>query len=67
MRKNTCKHHPALAYIDAGTGALIFQAIAGLFLGGLFTLRLYWQKVKQVVGRWLGRNPASGEPRDPSS
>jgi len=36
----------AWAYLDPGTGSYVLQlAVAGL-LGGLVTLRLYWQKVK---------------------
>jgi len=36
----------ANAYIDPGTGSFLFQLIAGVFLGGLFTIKLYYKKIK---------------------
>ncbi len=33
-------------YIDPGTGSLILQILVASFLGGLFTLKIYWKKVK---------------------
>jgi len=35
-----------LAYIDAGSGSLIFQFVIGGIVGGLFCLKLYWHKIK---------------------
>ncbi len=55
---------PKLAYIDAGTGAIVFQALVGLVLGGLFTLKMYWRRVKSAVQRWLGRTPDQEKPHD---
>jgi multisubunit Na+/H+ antiporter MnhC subunit len=37
---------PAYAYIDPGTGAIILQALVGGVAGGLFLLKLYWQRLK---------------------
>ena len=34
------------AYLDPGTGSFILQLIAGIFFGGLFALKLYWNKIK---------------------
>ena len=37
----------AYAYIDPGTGSLIFQLIIAAFVGGLFTLKLFWHRIKK--------------------
>ena len=39
------------AYIDPGTGSYIFQLLIGVFVGLLFTLKLYWKKVKNLFSR----------------
>jgi hypothetical protein len=36
---------PASAYLDPGTGSLIWQAAIGIALGATFLLKSYWQKV----------------------
>ena len=36
----------ASAYIDPGTGSLIFQIIVGAILGAVLTVKLWWLKVK---------------------
>ena len=41
----------AFAYINPGTGSLIFQLIIAAGLGGLVFLKLYWEKVKQFVSK----------------
>lgn len=45
----------AFAYIDAGTGSLIIQLAMGAFLGALFTVRLWWAKLKALLARISGR------------
>jgi hypothetical protein len=40
-----------LAYIDPGTGALIWQSIIGVFVGMLFYLR----RTRKWIGRLIGR------------
>jgi len=42
---------PAHAYLDAGTGSLIIQAVIGTIAGGLVAIRIYWQKIKDFFGR----------------
>ncbi|VAX16199.1 hypothetical protein MNBD_NITROSPINAE02-305 [hydrothermal vent metagenome] len=40
---------PAHAYIDPGTGSYILQLfLAGLF-GALYTIRLYWVRIKHFL------------------
>jgi hypothetical protein len=36
----------AFAYIDPGTGSYIFQVMIAVFIGGLFTIKTYWRKIK---------------------
>jgi len=51
---------PAEAYLDPGTGSMLLQAVAAAFIGGLFTLKLYWRRVKAYLAR-----PGRGEPSQP--
>ena len=37
---------PACAYLDAGTGSMILQVAVAAFFGAIFTLKIYWKKVK---------------------
>ena len=36
----------AYAYLDPGTGSYIFQLIIAAFVGGLFAVKLFWNKIK---------------------
>jgi hypothetical protein len=36
----------AQAYLDPGTGSFILQMLVAGLLGGLFTLKIYWRKIK---------------------
>jgi len=36
----------AFAYLDPGTGSFIFQVLVAAFIGGLFTIKSYCQKIK---------------------
>ncbi len=38
--------HNAFAYLDPGTGSYIFQVLIAAFIGGLFTVKTNWQKIK---------------------
>jgi len=42
---------PAHAYLDPGTGSMIFQAIIAVFLGAAATGKLWWSKVKGLFSR----------------
>jgi hypothetical protein len=37
----------AQAYIDPGTGGMLFQALIAGVVGGLFLLKKYWLKMKE--------------------
>ena len=45
-----------LAYLDPGTGSLIFQAILGALLGGLMALKLFWSRIRLALRRIFSRN-----------
>ncbi len=40
---------PAQAYLDPGTGSMIFQAVIGLILGILFTAKMWWGRLKSFM------------------
>jgi hypothetical protein len=46
---------PAHAYLDPGTGSLIFQVVIGAVLGGLFTLKMYFSKIKIIFLKIIKR------------
>ena len=37
----------AYAYIDPGTGSIVFQALIGALVGLGITLKIYWYKIKE--------------------
>jgi hypothetical protein len=41
----------AFAYLDPGTGSILLQAIIGGAATGLFIMRGYWRKIKNLFGR----------------
>lgn len=36
------------AYIDPGSGSYLTQVILGFVFGGLFMIKIYWNKIKHV-------------------
>lgn len=38
----------AFAYLDPGTGSYIFQVLAAAIIGGLFTVKMFWKKIKNL-------------------
>jgi hypothetical protein len=43
----------AHAYLDPGAGSYVFQVILAFVLGGLFSIKLYWRKIKAYFHRSL--------------
>ena len=41
---------PAYAYVDPGSGSMIIQLTIAAVAGGLWTLKLYWLRVKRFFG-----------------
>lgn len=54
----------AWAYLDPGTGSYLFQMAIGSMLAGMFTMRLYWQKIKDWVRRTRS-GQVEAKPDDP--
>ncbi|OGE00877.1 hypothetical protein A3J17_02950 [Candidatus Curtissbacteria bacterium RIFCSPLOWO2_02_FULL_40_11] len=44
------------AYLDPGTGSYITQLMIGFIAGGLYLLKVYWQKIVSIF-RILFRKP----------
>ena len=37
---------PLHAYLDPGTGSFVFQMLIASLLGALFTVKIFWQRLK---------------------
>jgi len=44
-----------LAYLDPGTGSYIFQVMIAALIGGLFTIKMCWQKIKGFFSNHFSR------------
>jgi hypothetical protein len=42
--------HPAYAYLDPGTGAILLQILFGGAAGALIIFKLYWNNLKKYLG-----------------
>lgn len=40
------------AYLDPGTGSFVFQMIIAAVLGGLYSIKTYWQKIKEIFKKY---------------
>jgi len=49
------------AYIDPGTGSLVFQVLVGAAVGALVTVKLYWQRVKAFFARRRSPDDPGGD------
>lgn len=52
---------PAHAYLDPGTGSMVFQAAIALFLGAAATGKLWWHKVKGLFSGKSSRKSDGNE------
>ncbi len=50
----------AAAYLDPGTGAVVWQVLVSSFLGIAFAVKLFWRRIKNFVAGLFGR--AAHEP-----
>jgi hypothetical protein len=39
------------AYIDPGSGSLIFQAVVAAFMAATVTVKLYWRRLRMLFRR----------------
>ena len=46
----------AYAYIDAGTGSMIFQMLIGVLVGVGIAIKVFWEKIKFSVSSRFARN-----------
>jgi hypothetical protein len=49
-------HHKLCAYLDPGTGSIIFQVIIAGLCGGLFVIKLFWGKIKNLFKNLLSKS-----------
>lgn len=48
----------AFAYLDPGSGSLIFQTIVATLAGAAYAVRLYWHRIRS----WFSREPQASQP-----
>jgi len=53
---------PANAYLDPGTGSYFLQILAASILGALFTLKLFWGRLKTLLKKLFRRKDEDGFP-----
>lgn len=46
----------AHAYIDPGTGSLIFQLVIAFGVGTIFVVKIFWHKVKKFFLLFIPKN-----------
>lgn len=46
----------AFAYIDPGTGSYIIQILIATLLGLLFSIKLFWQRIKEFITKIFSLN-----------
>jgi hypothetical protein len=45
----------AFAYLDPGIGSYVFQVIIATFIGVLFTIKMFWQKIKNFFSNLFSK------------
>jgi hypothetical protein len=45
----------AFAYLDPGTGSYIFQVMVAVVIGGLYTIKMFWQKIKNFFSNLFSK------------
>lgn len=58
---------PAYAYIDMGTGSMVFQMLVGGFIGLLFTIKTYWLSLKLKVRTFFSKSAGQDKTTDRKS
>ena len=44
---------PTYAYIDPGSGSYFLQLLIASLLAGLYSVKIYWAKIRSFLGRIL--------------
>jgi hypothetical protein len=55
---------PAPAYIDAGTGTMIFQMLIAGLMAGAFYIGSGWQRIKDFFARCFGKGDGATSGND---
>jgi uncharacterized protein (DUF2062 family) len=56
----------AQAYLDPGSGSLLFQILVGGVLSGLFAIKLYYRKIKLFFQKKRSNKQENTEDNDPA-
>ena len=54
------------AYIDPGSGSYVVQVVLAAILGGLFAVKIYWNKIKEFVSKLFPKKSKENEEKDSS-
>ena len=54
----------AHAYLDPGTGSILIQGLIAAIAGGLYTLKIYWHKIKMFLSSSTDENSEEDENTD---
>ncbi|RJP81883.1 MAG: hypothetical protein C4522_03910 [Desulfobacteraceae bacterium] len=46
---------PAFAYLDPGAGSFVLQMLIAGIMGTLFTVKMYWSRLKTFFASMLGK------------
>lgn len=55
------------AYLDPGTGSYLLQIIAAALFTGLFFMKNWWKKLKEILSRILSRKLPKKDDEEESS
>ena len=56
---------PAHAYLDPGTGSMVFQVLAGAALASLFAVKMFWLRIRTFVAATVLRRRPDADAVDP--
>jgi hypothetical protein len=45
----------AFAYLDPGMGSFVFQSVVAIFIGGLFSIKIFWRKIKTFFAKHFSK------------
>jgi len=59
-----CYSQSATAYLDPGTGSLILQMLIAGIIGAMYTIKLYWYRLKIFAAQLFGIETESENTQD---
>ncbi|NIB40038.1 hypothetical protein HBA55_10595 [Pseudomaricurvus alkylphenolicus] len=54
----------AYAYLDPGSGSFLIQMLIAGLVGAFYTIKMYWYRLKALVGEWMGKDVERNEADD---